>query len=722
MPALAAAATTWAAAAAGRWWGGGGLAVVTAVGVAILLRPTHLRLLVVIMVITGAGWWSGWMSSEREAAILAYQSPPGPVSMRARLLADARHGDHGWWVLAVADPVEERRPPQVPMLLSLDEEPPAGAGEYLWVEGRRRATSGTARGDPYSGVVDVATAVPADVSLPPWWAVGNGVRRRALERLVDRGPQRALLAGFLVGHTAGMPAADLEAMRRTGLTHLVAVSGSNVALFLTLTLLAAGPLAAGPRRRAVVGLAALVVLVIATRWEPSVVRAAVMAALVLAGRVGGWALDAPTALAVTVVGVVVTSGHLATDVGFTLSVLATLGVLVGGNFTAGALPRPLAATLGATAGAQVAVAPVLLTVFGSMPLLAPLTNLVAVPVVGATTVVAAVAVAAGWEPLITLAAGGAEIVLGVARLGAVWPQIGWAGLIVVAAFLLLASRPGPRPYAAVAGAAALAATLLMGVSDLPRPGAVVLDVGQGDAILVAAGDGRTMLVDGGPDPALLESKLASYGVAALDLVVLTHVHADHATGLAAVLGRRPVAEMWLPDPPHSTPASREVERLAAAAGTMTRAAPVGETLIWGDLHIEVLGPLRRYASPNDQSVVLRVGTPAGPRLLLTGDIETHAQADLYGLRADILKVPHQGGATSDLDWLGAVGARWAIISVGPNDFGHPADAVIAAMESAGATVTRTDRSGDVAIPLMARRPCCVDLQGGPHRNSGHVPR
>lgn len=700
-PALAAAAVTWAAAATGRWWGAWGLAILAAVAGSAVARSRHRRLLVVILVIAGAGWWSGVASSERDAAILAYNSSAGPISARMRLLGDPRSGQHGWWVLAVADPPEPGRPPAIPMLLSLPDEPAAGAGEYLWVEGDRATRVGTARGDPYSGVVRVDATARMNVSVPPWWAAGNGVRWRALERLEGRGPTRALLAGFLVGHTRELPEADLEAMRRTGLTHLVAVSGSNVALFLMLTLVAAGPLAAGPRRRALVGIAALVVLVVATRWEPSVVRASVMAALVLAGRVGGWALDTATALAVTVIGVVVVFGDMSTDVGFTLSVLATLGVMAGGNLTVESLPRPVTTTLGATIGAQVAVSPVLLTVFGSMPLMAPLTNLVAVPVVAATTVVGAIGVAVGWEPLISLATAGSAIVLGVARLGAGWPQIGWFGLALAAATLALGTRRSLRPAVSIAGAGAVAAALLSGQMALPRPGAVVLDVGQGDAILVASGDGRTALFDGGPDPARLEEKLSAYGVASLDLVVLTHVHADHAAGLLAVLGRRPVGELWLPSGPHSTPAARDVLQLVESTGVRAGPAPVGRTVSWGELQIEVLGPVRRYASPNDQSIVVRLGVPDGPKLLLTGDIETHAQADLAGVTADILKVPHQGAATSDPDWLAEVGAGWAIISVGPNDFGHPAREVVAALEASGARVSRTDRSGDVVVALSA---------------------
>jgi competence protein ComEC len=130
-----------------------------------------------------------------------------------------------------------------------------------------------------------------------------------------------------------------------------------------------------------------------------------------------------------------------------------------------------------------------------------------------------------------------------------------------------------------------------------------------------------------------------------------------------------------------------------------REPPVGEKVMLGDLAIEVLGPLRRYASPNDQSIVLGVTGPTGRTLLLTGDIETFAQADLRGVTADILKVPHQGGATSNLEWLEEVDAGLAVISVGPNDFGHPSDEVIAVLEASGAEVRRTDIDGDIVVPL-----------------------
>ena len=108
--------------------------------------------------------------------------------------------------------------------------------------------------------------------------------------------------------------------------------------------------------------------------------------------------------------------------------------------------------------------------------------------------------------------------------------------------------------------------------------------------------------------------------------------------------------------------------------------------------------MRRYKSPNDQSIVLMVRGPVRT-ILLAGDIEVIAQRDLPGLSADVLKVPHQGAATSDPEWLASVGADLAIISVGPNTFGHPVSWVIDVLRASGAEVHRTDLDGDVSVDL-----------------------
>jgi competence protein ComEC len=349
-------------------------------------------------------------------------------------------------------------------------------------------------------------------------------------------------------------------------------------------------------------------------------------------------------------------------------------------------------------GAQVGVAPLLLLHFGQLPLLSPFVNLVAAPLVALSTVLGAAGMI-GPRFLAEAGAFVAGVVLWLARAASGWPQIGWmtTGLIVALGVTFVFLRAGRGLVTVLASA--LVVMLILGQSEAPpTPGVVVLDVGQGDSLLLSGGDGHFALVDGGPDPIRLLDRLRHYQVDHLDLVVLTHVHADHATGLIGLVGRIPIGEFWAATEPHETPASVELLSALEEAGLAVRSPEVGLNRWLGALQLIVEGPLRRYASPNDQSVVLMVQGP-GRSMLLTGDIEKVAQSELGHLHSDVLKVPHQGAATSDPDWLVGVGADVAVISVGANDFGHPAGWVIDLLEAGGSQVLRTDRDGDVRIAL-----------------------
>ncbi|MFO7298864.1 MAG: ComEC/Rec2 family competence protein [Actinomycetes bacterium] len=616
--------------------------------------------------------------------------PAGRVEAEAVLLTDTIHGRHGPYALAVTEGTV--------VLLDLEETVPLSVGEVVRVEGVASGRAGRARGIWHASAVRVTALERLAPPSAPHLVVGNSIRDRVMERLEPLDDRRGLLAGFLIGDTTGLDPADEEAMRLAGLSHFVAVSGSNVAMFLAILYLVAGPLAIGPRSRALVGLIGLPVYAAVTRFEPSVMRASVMAGLALAGKLAGIALDAWQLLSLAVVALLVVEPSLASSVGFQLSVAATAGVLVGGRWpTAGG---PVARALLVTVGAQAAVAPLLVAHFGTVPVLSPLINLVAAPIVSAATITAAAGVA-GVPWLVDVAAGLAGLVLDLARGASAWPQAGarQAAALLGAALVWARFRPARAPMAA--GAAVLVVAMALGGGGrLPPAGAVVLDVGQGDAILLHGGDGRFALVDGGPDPVVLDRKLRDHGVSHLDLVVATHAHADHVAGLTRVVGGWMVGELWAAFPPHRTDESEALLAAASEAGVPVREPAVGEVYRLGALDLEVLGPRRRYKSPNDQSIVLLVRGPAGS-MLLTGDVEAVAQAELAGVAADVLKVPHHGGGTSDPGWLASTGARLAVIPVGPNGFGHPVPWVIETLEGAGAEVMRTDRDGDVVVDLLS---------------------
>lgn len=675
----------WVVAAICVWLGVGAsrLGLAGLAGVAVLVLFLAIRRSPVIAAVTTAAVLASLVSALPLAPL-----DPGPFQGTVVMTTDVVAGQYGPW--AVADTGAG------PVLLDLPDGTAAGPGQTVSIVGTTDGKPGVVRGQRHRGTVRVTRLDVIEDSKSPVVVFGQALRRQVMHHLQPLDDSRSLLAGFLIGETGGLDEIDIAAMRRAGLSHFTAVSGSNVALLLGLVAVAAGPLGIGPKRRAVVGLVALPIYAAATRFEPSVMRATVMAGVVLVGRLLGFALEAWQLLSVAVIGLLILDPGRGSDVGFQLSVAATAGVLVGARWPIDGARwrRALAVTL----GAQIAVAPLLVLIFDQVPLLSPLVNLIAAPIVGAATLLGAVGVT-GIDPLVSVAAWLAGIVLDLARGVSTWPQMGWAGLFVTGGLAALFVRfRSQRGILALVVSLVLVTSVIGPRSDAPDAGVVVLDVGQGDSILVSGGNGRFALVDGGPDQVRLIEKLGEYGVRRFELIVLSHVHADHATGLAGLVGRIPIGRVWAATDHHETPASVELLARLAGGGVAVEEPEVGQGWDLGGVILTVLSPLRRYASPNDESIVVMVNGPARS-MLLTGDIETVAQDDLGPLHADVLKVPHQGAATSDAEWLGEVGADLAVISVGPNDFGHPAEWVIATLEESGAVVKRTDRDGDVVVPL-----------------------
>ncbi|SFP98661.1 competence protein ComEC [Amycolatopsis arida] len=587
---------------------------------------------------------------------------------------------------------------------------------------------------------------PADATPAPWWERAAASMRADLRSSasVMADEPAGLLPGLVVGDTDALSLRVEDEFRDAGLTHLLAVSGSNVAIVCGAVLMLLRLLRIGPRVRAAAAGLVLAGFVILVGPEPSVLRAGVMGAVALLALALGRNRSAVPALAVAIGGVVLYDPAMATSVGFALSVVATAGlVLLAPRWADGrGVPTGAAEALAIPVAAFLATAPVLAGVAGELSVVSVVANLLAAPVVAPVTVlgVAAVVLAGPWpgaaEVPLRVAEPGVEWLILVAREASAvpgatlnWPGGWWGGALaaLVAALLVLALRHrAARTGLAVVLVVGLLVFVPLRTIAPPWPPAgwsvVACDVGQGDAIVLATGEpGRAVVVDTGPQPGPVDRCLDRLDVRRVPLIVLSHLHADHIGGLASVFEGRAVGGVAVG--PGRSPhwAWRQVADQAAAHDVPLLELAADDRLAWPDLRLEVIGPRHVTGRSADQdgtainntSLVARAATAAGS-VLLTGDIELIAQGDLLAagvdLRADVLKVPHHGSRFSLPGFLAAVAPRLAVVSVGAgNTYGHPHPTTLGALTAGGALVVRTDTDGDTAVlpdttgPAVVRR-------------------
>jgi len=596
-----------------------------------------------------------------------------------------------------------------------------------------------------------------------------------LRRLIPE-PEGGIVRGIVLGERAAVDADLASAFARSGTSHLLAISGFNMTLVAT----AVGLLARGrvpPAVTATMTVACVLAYSVLVGLAPSVARAAVMAVVASLGLAFGRRPATDNALALAVATMVGIDASAIGDVGFLLSATATGGLLYLGDpisrrlaFLPGAIREGLATTLAAT----LPTIPIIAAVFGRVSLVSPIANLVAVPL---------------FPPL--MFAGAATAVLGTISFDvAELPALGAYGLafllrlvVETSAGLPLASLAVPDgPLAGLAYGVAVGLALFFGPAPaarlvralcqrvrLPRAptvrlspggglarrslwvGAVVglvvitagaaamiwpppsgirvraLDVGQGDAFLVEF-DGRTLLIDGGPDPSRL---LAELGASLppwkrrIDVVALTHAHADHADGLIGVLERYEVGLAIEPVGLNPGPVATAWNDRIQRAHVPRRAVAAGMRLRVGDATLAILAPDGdpRVDVP---SLVMRIERGAFSMLFM-GDATEQAQADLLlspkVLAARVYVPPHHGAATAyAVPLVDAIRPSAAVISVGAqNRYGHPTAETLAAL---GRVPTyRTDRDGTVELDQSGNAQLVVrtHANGLPPPRGGFLP-
>lgn len=606
---------------------------------------------------------------------------------------------------------------------------------------RLSGTARVGRGDQRSGLA--ARLVMTGVAeVTPAGGLSGAVDRRFREALADVETNRAaLVQGLAMGEDAALGEQAREAIQVAGLSHLTAVSGANIAMVVGVVMWAAR--IAGLSRLAAVAPAAVAMAgyVGLVGPEPSVVRAATMAAVVLiAIVVGGGSGIAALSSAITVL--LVWNPGLAVSRGFALSCAATGGLIAAAPSGRRLLIRLLERLPGwsrvpttimvvaftAALAAGVATAPLLASYGEGVSWAAIVANVLVAPVVplvtiggllvagvamASTSLAASVAVlpaaAAAW--ILRVAMWAEDLPGGRIPLPGTW-QVGLIVAFVLVVVLGLGRR-WPRLPAMVALSAVVAAvaqaTMPAFWSATPSQWAVLFcDVGQGDATLLRSGPESAVLVDAGPEPGAAVDCIARAGIATIDAVLLTHFHRDHVEGFGEVAQRHAPGQVWVSPLPEPQLQAAEVDSAARSTGVRRLVPAPGTRAAWGWASVEVLAPSRVMSAgsaPNNSSLVItaEVQTPSGEvRVLLAGDVEPEAQSAVMAAVSDpqvsVAKVPHHGSANQHPRFATWTRAQWAVISCGQgNDYGHPAPSTAQSWRSTGAAVLRTDLHGDIYV-------------------------
>jgi competence protein ComEC len=570
-------------------------------------------------------------------------------------------------------------------------------------------------------------------------ASAGSIRERASAGLARGMPEREaeLARGFVLGEDEEIDEKTKEEFRRSGLSHLLAVSGENVTLLALLAMPILALFGIPLRERLLWALALIAVYVPVAGAGPSIQRAGVMGAVGLVALIGGRRSSRLYALALAAIVTLAIDPGVAADIGWQLSFAAVLGILLLARplgrvllsrLGEGPWPRALADGIAVTIAATLATAPLIAYHFETLSTTTLVANVLALPAVAPAMWLGMCSAAFAQVPGLPLEVlnGLDAVLLAYVAQVASWcarPEwaelrvhLGIAGLLVayallgglVVLWLCLARFKLVEP--ALKGLAAVAAVALLlvglpsngGAGEPPAQGLriIVLDVGQGDAILLQPAGAPAVLVDGGPPGDELLPKLERAGVDDLGAAMITHDQSDHAAGVEELFGRLPIGRLLF------ARLSRKPLGAARAAGIEPERIAAGQELRSGGLHLRVLWPpvplLEAPLAGQDENQTALVVEACWRdfRMLLTADAEAES-VPLDPGPVDVLKVAHHGSDDAGLGpLLDRIRPRLAVISVGAdNPYGHPTAPTLATLSAHRVPTLRTDRVGDVTIEV-----------------------
>ena len=559
---------------------------------------------------------------------------------------------------------------------------------------------------------------------PSRWASALGAIRLGLRSLSGDGNAGALIPGMVLGDTSKQSVEFKNSMRRSGLTHLVAVSGANFALVSAFVLWMMQFLFARMKFRLSATAISLIAFIALVRPSPSVLRAAAMAAVLLVAQGTKKGRDSLPALGFAMAAVVVVDPWQARDAGFALSVLATAGLLLFAPVLIEKLsihlPGKLAQALAPPIAATVFCSPIIVALSGYLAPMSVIANLLAAPFVAPITIVGFIAALfSPFAPLLsTVLIWFIRFPAGAIALIAHWAssfpvltlQSGKIGFLIIASFTL-GSWLLKKWFKHII---VFTLVILISITWLQRwPGGdwqvANCDIGQGDSMVINLGNHQGIVIDVGPDAVAEDRCLKALGIKEIPLLILSHFHADHVAGLPGAIKNRTVGQVWvsvnsapLVESAMAQAALKGVEMIKAVRGMSARVGPLTIRVLWPTLSATSFEEMPGDGSQINNSSIATLITSDAFSLFAGGDLEPPVQEILVKDvgPVDIYKVCHHGSRYQDLAFMSALHPRISIISVGAgNTYGHPAVQTLQALARLGSEVLRTDIDGAIAVQV-----------------------
>ena len=562
------------------------------------------------------------------------------------------------------------------------------------------------------------------LTVPSRWAASLSAIRTGLRTHSGEGDAGALIPGMVLGDTSKQTAAFKDQMKRSGLVHLVAVSGANFAIVSSFVLWCMQFLIRRNNYRIIATAIALGCFIALVRPSPSVLRAAAMAAVLLSARATRRKTDSLPALGFAIAAVVLGDPWQSRDAGFALSVLATAGLLLFAPVIENHLPthKKLAGALAPPIAAIVFCSPILVALSGYLSPISIVANLLAAPFVAPITIVGFVAaLVSPFAPALTsvlihiirIPAGS---ITAIAHWSSDFPVLtihnGTIGFAIVALLvgLLWLFKKSWRRSTAILVAIILSLTW---VQRWPAGDWQIAncDVGQGDSMVINLHHSKAIVIDVGPDPVAENKCLKDLGIKEVPLLILSHFHADHVGGLSGLLQSRTVGQVWISnnlepllESTHSLALLQKSEIVTVQKGLVSQIAGIQFEVLWPENTTKTFEVMPGEGSQINNSSIAMLITTQDWSIFTAGDLEPPAQHEILGSvrRVDIYKVCHHGSKYQDEQLMSALSAQIAVISVGAkNSYGHPAPETIAALTRLGTQVVRTDLDGAIAITAKA---------------------